>query len=312
MRLRDHRLESTDFHEPDFRQLEHYINDRQLILLLDSVAENSQRLVRTYLGPNVDLYLSFNDFTEDLAKQMLPALQFKEDCSTEKMLLNAFSGNLKSFSKELADNSCTALPAMIYRNHVRKAERRGALDVYVYTGMWIPYGNDRLLGNHPVIGFGSGGGNKFVFSFTLEFRFADAANSYIVQNKGQNVSTNHFFGGYVGLDLGYNFVSTQRTKFFIVGGTGLDGFDAVDNTSSKSHDGKSINAFNMNAGLGWRVFTPFGNYIGLEARNNFVNYRNPGGTPLDGNTVTIRLMYGFMNNLVKKDQLRRLHNMVRQ
>ncbi|HEX8060720.1 MAG TPA: hypothetical protein VF473_07280, partial [Cyclobacteriaceae bacterium] len=156
LRLKDHRLESTDFHESDLVQLERYVNSEQLVMLLDSVDENPQAHLRTYFGPNFALYRSFNQFTKEIAKEILPAYQFKDDCSTEKMLLNVLSGDLKTFTKKLADNSCTALPAKVYRNSLKTVSRRPVVDIYLYTGMWLPNGNASLLGNHPIIGFGSG------------------------------------------------------------------------------------------------------------------------------------------------------------
>jgi hypothetical protein len=34
-------------------------------------------------------------------------------------------------------------------------------------------------------------------------------------------------------------------------------------------------------------------YVGLLARYNFIRYSNPGGTPLDGNAITLDLIVGF-------------------
>ena len=38
-------------------------------------------------------------------------------------------------------------------------------------------------------------------------------------------------------------------------------------------------------------------YIGLDTKYNFVNYKNPYGTNLDGNTITVNLIIGGIDFL---------------
>ena len=289
------------------RQLQNYIVDRKLMALLDSVDEDPGRYRILLSVENNGLSLSNN-------------LSSTNECSDESIINDALTGNFKSVSEALLDKNCKAPLATQYREALALARRRKYVDMHVLTGAWIPYGNNRLLGNHPIVGFGIGGGNKFIVDVTLECRFIDKSKEYYnVQYKGNNVTTNHFFGGYLGFDGGWNYLTMSRTRFYVLGGLAFDGFDATRPTSGtqttgpqisgKKDDARTINSLNVNAGLGWRVFSSDGSYAGFELRNNFVKYSNPGGTSLDGNTFVVRFLYGVMTRDTRA--LRRLEDMVK-
>ena len=103
-------------------------------------------------------------------------------------------------------------------------------------------------------------------------------------------ATDHFFGGYFGLDGGYNFYSKNLNHFDLLVGAGLDGFDAlkIDNEVEKS-----INSFNYNFGLGYRRDLGQYTYIGIDLKHNFFSYSNEKGTNLDGYASTFRLKFGI-------------------
>jgi hypothetical protein len=44
--------------------------------------------------------------------------------------------------------------------------------------------------------------------------------------------------------------------------------------------------------LGVHHFGKKGNLFGVMLLYNFVGYQNPGGTPMDGNAVTLRIIFG--------------------
>ena len=161
------------------------------------------------------------------------------------------------------------------------------------TGLWIPQGNSRLsLGIHPSIGIMVDGWyGKVVYDFAVEFRFIKAERDYTVLYQGAQEKTNHYFGGFMGLHVGYAFLNTVNNSVYGLGGFGLDGFDAIEQDSQHEHS-VSINAFNKNLGIGIRHFDNKGRFIGIEILYNFVNYKNPCGTPLDGNGFSVRLLFG--------------------
>jgi hypothetical protein len=82
-------------------------------------------------------------------------------------------------------------------------------------------------------------------------------------------------------------------------GVGYDGFDYSDKNdnsgSSSDNSGPpsgSINSLNLNAGCRFNFFVARRKYIGILARYNAVWYHNPGGTPLDGHTITFEIYFG--------------------
>ena len=161
------------------------------------------------------------------------------------------------------------------------------------TGLWIPQGHNRLsLGIHPSLGIMADGWyGKVVYDVAIEFRFIKAEREYTVQYQGAPEKTNHYFGGFIGLHVGYAFLNSGNNSVYGLGGFGLDGFDAIEE-DYQHENSVSINAFNKNVGIGIRHFDNKGRFIGIEILYNFINYKNPGGSPLDGNGFSVRLLFG--------------------
>jgi hypothetical protein len=160
-----------------------------------------------------------------------------------------------------------------------------------YTGMWIPTGRDRVLGSHPLLGINFGQWiNRFMWDFNLEFQLGGTSTAYNVIYNGVPTTSNHYGGNYIGLNFGYSLVSVKKSVVYLTGGIGGTGFVAV--KGDNDHDALSINSFTTNCGLGLHHFSKKGNLFGAMLLYNFVDYQNPGGTPMDGNAVTLRLIYG--------------------
>jgi hypothetical protein len=94
----------------------------------------------------------------------------------------------------------------------------------------------------------------------------------------------------------------------ILGGCGWDGFDALEigKTNDPNRVTKSINALNLNLGVGYRKYLKNKSYVGIEMRYNVIDYQNRSGTDLTGNTVTVRLKFGTSRNLYRDNTLMRL------
>lgn len=167
----------------------------------------------------------------------------------------------------------------------------------VTSGLWIPQGHSRLfLGIHPSLGLMVDGwyGN-FVFDAVLEFRFLNAAHEYTVLYQGVPETTKGYFGGLIGAQFGYAFLNSENTSAYAFGGLGLDGFDAIDQ-DTQHEDAVSINVLNKNLGLGVRRSFKNIGFFGVEILYNFIHYHNPGGTPLDGNSVSLRFLFGRLRS----------------
>jgi hypothetical protein len=163
--------------------------------------------------------------------------------------------------------------------------------VTYYTGMWVPDGRNRILGTHPLLGMSLGQWvNKLMWDLNFELQLGSAPSSYRVVNNSDTIRSCRFNGMYFGLNLGYNLVNVKKSSIFLTGGVGGSGFTTVQ--GDDNHDGRSISAFNKNFGLGIHHFGRNGKLVSAMLLYNVINYENPRGTPLDGNAVTLRLMFG--------------------
>lgn len=198
-----------------------------------------------------------------------------------------------------------------YFTRVDKWKQKADLNLNFFTGIWIPYGNASLLGNHPLLGFQVGGHKqKMTYNMTLAFRLLKSKNEYTILRDGNIETTDNFFGGYIGADIEREILKFRKNEFDILAGIGYDGFQSVlVNTEDDDPDndiGHSINSINTNFGLGYRHYRSKKSYIGLQAKYNFVNYVNTGGTNLSGDMITISLFIGGFLNAKKYYELNEL------
>jgi hypothetical protein len=174
------------------------------------------------------------------------------------------------------------------------------------VGAWIPQGNLSVVGSHPFIGLRGGVKyKKLTADVSLGFKFGKAAELYQVYHNDSLWNTDHFFGGYLGLDVGFEALSISNNTFEIVGGIAYEGFDAlkVDDPNSNNDISKSLNSLNLNVGIGYRYYFVDRNYFGVDIKYNFVDFQNTGATDLSGDVLSINFLYGFFGNSYKKQRL---------
>ncbi len=297
LQIADNQFKDTYFDFSYYQSLLGYIEDEKFKVLMDSVHENPRELFLEYFD-EPDLIFDYNQFTKELATELIARLNPSSDqCSTQYQLLLVYTDQFSTFFEAITSESCHSILSGYYKSQVKRIEKRALMDLGFYTGAWIPYGTNKLLGTHPLFGFYMGMGKKrMIYDLTFEFKFGKAKESYSVQYQGTPTLTNYFFGGYVGLDVGYELKSYKNSKIYGIGGIAYDGFDAIKSDTKNDVKGKSINSLNINGGIGWRLFARDGTYTGLEVRHNFVNYSNEGGTSLDGNTLSVRFLLGILKN----------------
>jgi hypothetical protein len=161
----------------------------------------------------------------------------------------------------------------------------------LYSGMWIPTGRDRVLGSHPLFGMDFGQWiNRFMWNFNLEFQLGATSNYYNVIYYGATTPSNRYGAVYVGVNFGYSLFTIKKSVFYLTAGIGGTGFTPVE--GDDNHDELDINSFTRNVGVGVQHFSKKGNLVGVALLYNWVGYQNPGGTPMDGNAVTVRLTLG--------------------
>lgn len=255
------------------------------------------------------IHPDFNRFTRQLADSLSHS---KISNNLEAFFLDLYALKTDSIFNRLQDSSLAGTRLQkdynfLVSQYIDKPEGHYA----VYSGLWIPHGNMDLLGVHPI--FGMKGGVKFkrlLLDLALEFKFGRAANSYLVQKSDSIYTTDYFFGGYVGLETGYELFQFDAHEIDILAGVGFEGIDVLSIGKSTDDDyiSKSINTANLNLGLGYRFYLRNKSYLGFEARYNFVDYDNEDGTDLSGNTVLLRLKYGISRRILADKALNRLQH----
>jgi len=267
---------------------------------------------KLYLG-YVPIKGKFDNFTVALANKLLPLTQE----NTTEWLLCSFYADVTANPIQIIQNSNHYSNSMLYRyyfNEVDKYRFKPDAMYSIYSGVWIPTGNASLLGNHPLIGFQVGMRyKKTLFAANMDFKFINSPNPYLVIRDGElePESTKHFFGGYIGGNIEQElFRLNKKNQFDLLAGIAFDGFDAIatntNDNNPENDKGKSINSLNLNVGAGYKYFFTRNLFLAVQGKYNFVNYKNPGGTNLSGNTFTLTIAMGGFTNHIKDYNLRSL------
>ncbi|MFT6844799.1 MAG: hypothetical protein ACJAUV_000987 [Flavobacteriales bacterium] len=250
----------------------------------------------------------FNDFTKKLALEIIG----------NKININSLSRFFLDFYSDNFENKLLQLNQDSFPSETLQDDYKKRIQYYnnltqghfaLYTGFWIPSGNINILGNHPIIGCQGGLKQKKIrVDLAVEFKFLNSQNTYLTVKSDSIYSTNYFFGGYFGAEVGYELLKTNTFEFDFLAGIGWDGFDAlsIDQPNSKEKLSKSINSLNLNFGVGLKKFIIGSSYLGLDVRYNLVDYKNAGGTSLNGNTFSIRIKYGGLGNYRRNNTLKKL------
>jgi hypothetical protein len=82
--------------------------------------------------------------------------------------------------------------------------------------------------------------------------------------------------------------------------------DAIKGDPDVENDSKSLGSLNLNLGLGYRIYSKRMNFVGLQAKYNFVDFNNENGTSLKGNYMSLVLTYNFFGNINKHNSLKRM------
>ena len=258
-------------------------------------------------GTHYSLDYSFFQFVQSLARALR---QERAYSPIEQFFLDFYAGDVDHIFRRVLDTSLSAtILQEAYQREAATYLRMPEGHFSIYSGIWMPMGNASILGNHPLIGFEGGLKQKrWMLDALVEFKFLRSPNTYLVVKDDSTFTTDHFFGGQIGLSGGYELLRYQSNEINLLGGIAWDGFDAlsIGEVNDPDRITKTINALNLNLGIGYRKYFRDKSYIGIDTRYNFVDYRNPGGTDLDGHTLTIRLKYGLSRNGYRDRNLRML------
>lgn len=234
--------------------------------------------------------------------------------TSERLLCEFYCNGPDSFYSLIQKSDCDS--STICKEYNRELKRylyKPELNLALTTGVWLPTGGIKKLGVHPTIGVQLGSKyRRLNIDATLSFKFLKSKTPYLATRVKSNDSTeltDKFFGGYFGLDLGYDILRKRANELQILAGIGIDGFDAlelVDEDKSTELKAESASSYNLNFGLSYRYYINSWSYIGLQAKYNIVDYTSNGVVNFTGNPITITVTIGSLSNYVKRYGLENL------
>ncbi|MBL7973009.1 MAG: hypothetical protein JNL03_15940 [Prolixibacteraceae bacterium] len=254
----------------------------------------------------IPLKSSFDDLTALWASMLL---EDSDLAPAERAYCLLYANQIGEFWEMLKNKQLGgAMLQRLYDNEVARTREMVEGNLGFMTGVALPTGNlNQVIGIKPAFGFQVGmKANKIQYDLSILLRAGNAKNEYTVQYQGEPKVTDHYLGGYIGLDLGYELWRSGNREFDFLSGVAFDGFDAVEGDTGEDTEGKSINSLNLNLGLGYRIYGKRLNYFGIQAKYNFVNYKNNPGTDLGGNYISLIVTYNLFGNIQKRTMMDRL------
>jgi hypothetical protein len=279
-----------------------FINRSELIGL------NDENLV----NPNDLGYVPLNgDFDVFTQKTAFDLLSLQKEYSIEELFCKFYAGIIDDLLKEIQNNSVFT-KTNLYRYYYQAVASYLEMPDFhaaVSTGIWIPQGQACWIGNHPMVGFQIGKNyKKIILHYTMNFKFSESKNPYLISRNGIIDTCTRFFGGYMGIDMDRKLLEFNKNRLDLSVGIGYDGFDAVyvDLTDQKTNNDEqfTLASLNLNVGFGYTYYFSNKEYITLQGKYNFVNYNNPGGTDLSGNVINVSVFVGGLFNPIKYHALR--------
>ncbi|GAB1415562.1 hypothetical protein MASR2M117_09680 [Paludibacter sp.] len=256
----------------------------------------------------------FDNFTKLMASEL------KENYapeSIEYLITEFYSDNTDELLTKIQTNTYkeTSL-ANNYYEVVKYYKKLPETHISWITGLWMPTGALRQVGMHPELGFQSGvKHNKMNYDLTMTFKFLNSPNQYYAKRPQNGTSpelTNHFFGGYIGLDIGRDILVFNGNELQLTGGIALDGFDALREDTNNNLKSASTFTYNMNFGVSYRYYITNEFYLGLRAKYNIADYSLSRVIDFTGNAITLQFIIGGVTNPNRSDNLQRLKYRLRK
>ena len=303
MELQQGTFDDIYFSDSPFWYIINYDNRMAMMRTGNYFHYDNDKALYGYLRPGDE----FDEYTMWLGGEMMKKY---EPGSAEYLMAEFYSkaGTADELMDKLQteEYSSTALGGE-YRNLVDGILGEGEMHAAIVTGAWVPSGDLAELGVHPELGFSFGYKKKRMnYDLFLIMKFGKPKNPYLAKRNGEWEMTDHFFGGYIGFEAGYDVIQRRRHELQLSGGVAFDGFDVLEENKDYDLKGVSANALNLNVGVGYRFYTGPNFYIGLRARYNVVDYSSSGKIKLSGNVITVGVQIGFLENAMKKHNLEAL------
>lgn len=155
-----------------------------------------------------------------------------------------------------------------------------------HTGLWMPQGDLKDFGLHPIIGVYIGGiGSDFSSVFSAELKFLSTTSPYSYIKESKEYQASSFVGMDFSWDLHFPLYYKQRNSINVLCGLGYDFFQA--------DYGKGIffDSMVLNLGLSGTYFYKENDYIGITLKYRYMDYSDE-FFAYSGNSITISFSFG--------------------
>ena len=232
-----------------------------------------------------------NEFTVRLSKTLL---ETKELSSVERFFLRIYANDVDQTLYQMLD--LDELDETRIKELYLQEKKSGYLHSAWMLGIWLPQGHLHILGVHPYLGYRLGRKYpRLTVDLSVGAKFVNSSNTYQVYERDMIWNTNYFLGWYAGVDAGYELFRLWNNSIDLIGGIAWDGIKTLNEKSEVCKNEmitKNLHSLNLNIGLGYKFHFKNRRYLGIDVKYNFVNFKNPHGTNLGGNTYTVNLIVG--------------------
>ena len=279
-------------------------------------------------SPPTDLLYCFHDYAEMNttgmeSEQIIQLALYRSFLKNNVEAIDTLGLNqdekfIRSFfvdEKNFSSLSSSYPEAMLSKDYIRITDslsNKPEVNAGIYAGYFVPLGNNKIFGNHFLIG-----GNvklrskKHTFGFEADLKLGNSEEAYETVNRGQLEETNGFNAASINLFYGQRFFENKSHSFGVRGGFGWDfitAFPAQDLNGDGQPDIEAtyLRSFNINLGLLYSLRTDQGTLIEPGVFYNITNFHNEGGTNIKGNYITFRVLVSFSLDAERYETLSRL------
>jgi hypothetical protein len=283
------------FYLVDFQDLESLtppvMNELRIYAdVLDQIRRNCPADYHTHRGYDVgeidrQLFLTTSQWAADLLVR--PDLD-----SVERFLCRVYAGEIR-YPEEYVETQM-APPAYngVFNSRRGVPHKLGGV-LTLSAGAWFPGGRLSLLGVHPSFNYGFGARSAHnEWDIDAALRFVNTPSPYTILRNDSVMSRNFYNGGNISLNYTRYLVHVPGWEFGVSTGLGVDFIDVASDQNQVGWSPTEITCFDWNVGMRYNWYFSRHGFLGFVARYHFLDYKNPGGSPFDGNAATFDIIIG--------------------
>jgi hypothetical protein len=248
---------------------------------------------------------AFSHFITALANRAYSKSLTKTEVFLIKSYVDSTKNKLNELENEAYNN--TVLQSL-YKQFKKRIFDESEAHVGLYTGYFNPLGKNKLLGNKGILGAYLGykfGKNQI--DLLADVKIGGSKEKYLALNQGKLMQTQEYGGFYVGVEYSRALITTYKSDFSILTGLGGERIATAFEDKANNIANNFLWSPTFNSGFGFKHnyirkngFWEYVPYWGLQARFNYLNFVNTGGTDIRGNAFSIRFIWGLADNPSKR------------